>query len=153
MIADIKPRYASVIEIISHEGAILRQLPNSSAIVTSREADIFYCAYYTADVVANEWDPCDQSVAAAYMPLRYSFLNVWPLENGGTFLVQRRRFHDCIWRNIVGDDYATRLVTLDRANPARIAEAIESLLHEAGVPSDEVGRCTAAVCDRLLAAN
>lgn len=150
IIADIKPRYAGVIEIISHDGAELRRLANSSTIVTSSAADTFYCAYYTADVAANEWEPCDQSVAAAYMPLRYSLLNSWLLQNGGAFLVQRHPFHERVWRNVVGDDHATRLLTLDRTNPCGIAQAVETLLREAGVPDDDLPRCAAAVCDRLL---
>ena len=153
MIADIKPRYAGVIEVISHEGAIVRQLANSSTVVTSPEADVLYCAYYAADVAANAWEPCDQSIAAAYMPLRYSRLNVFPFKNGGAFLVQRQPFHERIWRNVVGDDDATRLVTLDRTNSARVSEALESLLLDAGVPMGDIARCAAAVCDRLSAVN
>jgi hypothetical protein len=86
------------------------------------------------------------------MPLRYSLLNLWALRDGGTFLVQRHPFHERVWRNVVGDDHATRLLTLDGTNPPRITEALEALLREAGVPDDELPRCAAAVCDQLAKA-
>ena len=151
LIADIKPRYAAVIEIIAHGGAEVRTVPNASSIVSAPTGDTFYCAYYAPDVFANPWEPCDQSIAAAYMPLRYSLLDLLPLKNGGAFLVQRRPFHERIWRNVVADDHETRIVSVDRHDVSAVVDVVEALLCEAGVPADEITRCVNAVYEQVSA--
>ena len=153
MIADIKPRYAAVIEVIAHEGAEIRKLDDFSTVVTSPVATTFYCAYYGTDVSTNRWDPCDQAVAAAYMPLRYGLLDSRVLEDGGTFLLQKHAAHERVWRNVVGDDHEVRLVTIDRHDPIGVAQAVARLLREAGVPAGSVHQCAGAVQDHLGSLN
>lgn len=153
LIADIKPRYAAVIEVISHDGAELRRLQSSATVVTCPDADTFYCAYYAAAVTANPWEPCDQSVAAAYMPLRYSGLERWSLQNGGAFLLQRQPFHERVWRNVVDDDHETRVITLECSAPLDVMTTIQALLREAGVPDSELPICAEAVSSRLQQLN
>jgi hypothetical protein len=48
----------------------------------------FWCAYYSAPVVENRWEPFDQPTPSSYMPCRYSDFDTVRLAGGGALLLE-----------------------------------------------------------------
>src|ERR1700722_13967494 len=49
----------------------------------------FWCAYYSARVMDNGWEPFDQPTPSSYMPCPYRAFEVMRLGGGGALLVER----------------------------------------------------------------
>lgn len=153
VIAGVRPRYAAAIEVITHSSAHVMPYSGSSAVISAPIADTLYCAYYSREVLANGWEPCDQPSASAYLPFRFSFLRQVDLPNGGKFLIQRHAFREPVWRTIVTDDPETHVVSVADGDTHALSLVLAEVLQAAGVPRETIAKCTLAVSESLTAAN
>jgi len=88
-------------EVIAFHGAALSQRDRSAVFETEDAASIRF-AFYGRDVLANGWQPCDQPSPAAYLPLRYSALDLYSTPDGA-ILVEREPVRRQVWRQLIAD--------------------------------------------------
>ena len=60
-----------------------------TAVLTAREATIVWIAFYSQEVLRNGWQPFDQPVSSAYLPIGYQDLDHTRLGDGGALLFQK----------------------------------------------------------------
>jgi hypothetical protein len=143
-----KQGVASVMRLALHGGLQFRTAGSETLIVSASAASVLWCAYYGEEVLANRWEPFDQSDPAAYMPLSYRALIKQPLAQGA-FFVQRRAQRALIHRVTV-DDGVSRVCEF-AGYPPRIGveKFLERFVAMMGVPDMNLTNCVNDLSQRL----
>lgn len=129
-----KPGISAVVRVTAHGGLRIRPAGAGTLFIDTSVALVTCCAYYSAPIVANGWEPFDQPSATAYMPLSYSdFIRV-AVASAGVVLVQNEPRKQLVRRPIVDDGLGRRCEFIGAANAARVAEQVCRWLEAVGVP-------------------
>jgi hypothetical protein len=147
---------AAVCRIIVHTGLRVESVGGGSSIVKAETASVVRVAIYSGLALANGWEPFNQPIPAAYMPLAFDAFDRISLdETGAELLVQSRPHNEQLRAIVVNDDRRRACEFLPLLEADELAAYLLEKLKVHGLPTSVERVCAERLrssCAGLLAA-